>query len=216
MICPTLARMTQSSTPAGWYPEGDGERWWDGAQWSEHRRPRQVVPPQPGYAQPGFAQPGYAQPVKTSHTARNILIVFAVLFVLFVGGCFAAIGLFANKVNDTIDESIAGNNEPGGPNNPLTIHEGKAFEVSGFNYQAGWTISEDFGVIDIQGLRVENNRNDNDPAIVEIKFWSGNEVLALSNCVSEPIAVDTTVTLSCLSGDKLPPDYDKITINDSF
>ena len=28
------------STPAGWYPDGQGsQRWWDGNQWTEHTMP---------------------------------------------------------------------------------------------------------------------------------------------------------------------------------
>ncbi|HYG94832.1 MAG TPA: DUF2510 domain-containing protein [Nocardioides sp.] len=30
----------QPSTPAGWYPDGQGgQRWWDGTQWTEHTQP---------------------------------------------------------------------------------------------------------------------------------------------------------------------------------
>lgn len=43
-----------TNVPAGWYPDEQqpgGERWWDGFQWSEHRRPASVplapVPPAP-------------------------------------------------------------------------------------------------------------------------------------------------------------------------
>lgn len=174
------------------------------------------MPPQQEYPQQGYPQQ-YVQPVKKSHTARNLLLTFAVLLVLFVGGCFAVIALAANEVDNAIDDSIAADKEPGGPDNPLAIEEGEAFEVSGFNYQAGWTVSADSsGLIDIQGLKVENNRDDKDSAFVEIKFMSGSEVIALSDCTSGPITVGTTVTLSCFSGDNLPQDYDKITINDSF
>lgn len=44
--------MSDFSTPAGWYPDGDGwERRWDGSGWTDERRrmaePTQVRPPQP-------------------------------------------------------------------------------------------------------------------------------------------------------------------------
>ncbi len=43
--------------------------------------------------------------------------------------------MVGNKVNDAVnDDSL------GGPNNPLTITEGQAFEVNGFEYADGWTI----------------------------------------------------------------------------
>src|SRR3954452_17007621 len=87
--------MTQTpNPPAGWYPQGNQERWWDGNGWSDNFRPlgsEQAAQPAHGYAQPGYAQPqagssqptygqpAYGQPqpyltepVKKSHTARNI------------------------------------------------------------------------------------------------------------------------------------------------
>ena len=150
--------MTQTpNPPAGWYPQDNQERWWDGTGWSDNFRPlgsdqtQQPGQPmmtagypntyqqvqQPGYAQPTYGQPQpyLTQPVEKSHTARNILIVFAVLFLVFVGGCIAVVAVVGGKVNDAVnDDSV------GGPNNPLTITEGKAFEVNGFEYADGWTI----------------------------------------------------------------------------
>lgn len=175
----------------------------------------QHPPQQQPYGQqppPGY----YAQPPKKKHTARNILIAFAVLFVVFVGGCVAIVGMVGNEVSDAIDESEKKDREPGGPENPMDIVEGKAFEVSGFNYQPGWSIkSNEFGW-DIAKLRVENNRKDKDSALVEIKLWKGKEVLALADCTSEPIAPGTITRLSCLTADEFPEGYDRITINDTF
>ncbi|MBM9459487.1 DUF2510 domain-containing protein [Nocardioides sp. zg-536] len=50
--------MNEFSTPAGWYPDGDGwERRWDGTGWTEDRRrmaePTQVRPTPPGPTPPG-------------------------------------------------------------------------------------------------------------------------------------------------------------------
>ena len=82
----------------------------------------------------------------------------------------------------------------------MAITEGKAFEVDGFNYAAGWSIGKDaLGDLDVKGLKVTNNRDDTDSALVEIKVWKGTEVLALTDCTTEPIGVGTTVTLSCFS-----------------
>lgn len=173
-------------------------------------------PPAPQYAQqppPGYYPP---QPPKKSHTARNILIAFAVLFLLGVGGCFAAVGLAANEVGKSIDKQTAADKQPGGPDNPMKITEGKAFEVSGFNYADGWRINATPYGIDIKGLKVTNNRGEKDSALVEIKFMRGNEVAAVVDCTTEPIQPEQTTTLSCLSGDKLPKGYDQITINDTF
>ena len=39
--------MSDGSTPAGWYPDGQGgERWWDGNQWTDQTRPL-TAPPEP-------------------------------------------------------------------------------------------------------------------------------------------------------------------------
>jgi hypothetical protein len=198
--------MTQA--PAGWHPQGNVERYWDGGAWTDQTRPIPVAP-QPVYYAP--------QPVKQSHTARNILIVLGVLFILGVGGCLAVVGLAGNAVNDAIEEAEADDAKPGGPDNPLTIVEGQAFEVDGFSYAAGWSVGKDsIDDVDVQGLKVTNNRDKKDSALVEIKFWNGSEVLALADCTTEPIAQNTTTAVSCFSADKLPAAYDKITINDTF
>lgn len=175
---------------------------------TEQQQPQNPQQPPAGY---------YPPPVKKSHTLRNVLLVITGLFVLTIGGCLAVVGVAANEVSKSVDKSIAKDNEPGGPNSPMPIQEGKAFEVSGFEYQAGWTVRKDvLGMVDIKGLKVANNRDSKDSALIEIKFMSGTEVLALSDCTTEPITVGTTVTLSCFSADKLPAKYDTITINDSF
>jgi hypothetical protein len=208
--------MTQ--TPAGWYPEGDSERFWDGSRWTDQRRAFQAVPGTPPQ-QYGGAPATYVQgpPPTKSHTARNILIIFGVLFVLFVGGCFAVIAVTANEVDNVIDDAIEADQQPGGPDSPLEITEGEAFEVNGFDYAAGWGVQGDsLGFIEITELKVTNNRDEADSAIVEIKFWSGTEVLAVDNCSTEQIAVGTTTQVSCIGLDTLPDSYDRITINDSF
>jgi hypothetical protein len=150
---------------------------------------------------------------KKKHTVRNVLLIFLGVSILFVGGCLALIGGAANEIDKSIKES---DNKPGGADNPLTIKVGKAFEVDGFNYAGGWKAKNDFGAVGIKGLKVTNNRDDKDSALVEIKFWKGSEVLALADCTTEPIGVGTTVTLSCTSGDKLPRAYSKVTVNDTF
>jgi hypothetical protein len=228
--------MTQTpNPPAGWYPQGSQERWWDGTGWSDNFRPLgsdqapqpaaptaayQTTYPQP--AEPGWAQPTYGQPqpyqtqpVGKSHVARNILIVFGVLFVLFVGGCITVVAVVSDKVNDAVnDDSL------GGPNNPMTITEGKAFEVNGFDYGDGWTITNEpvSGTWNIDALKVTNNRGKADRLDVEIKLLNGGEVLATSICIAgdalDKIAKGTTVTVDCTSADPLPDAYDKITIQD--
>jgi hypothetical protein len=230
--------MTQTpNPPAGWYPQGNQERWWDGNAWSDNFRPlgseqaqQAMFQPvqQPAYQQPQYAQPQYGtpqygtpqtylpqQPVKQSHTARNILIVFGVLFLVFVGGCIAVVAVVGNKVNDAVnDDSV------GGPNNPLTITEGQAFEVRGFKYADGWTITPQpvSQTWSVDGLKVTNERGKSDRLDVEIKLLNANEVMATAFCVAgdgfEKVPEHTTVTVDCTSSDPIPTAYDKITIQD--
>ncbi|HET6939490.1 MAG TPA: DUF2510 domain-containing protein [Nocardioides sp.] len=220
--------MTQTpSPPAGWYPQGDQERWWDGVAWSDNFRPLgsgqgyQPVP-QPAYGQPAYGQPVYgaaqpyvAPPVQQSHTARNILIVLGVIFVLFVGGCVAVVAVVGHEVNQAVNDDTLG-----GPNNPLTITEGKAFEVNGFEYADGWTIAAEpvSQTWTIDNFKVTNHRGKADRLDVEIKLYNADEVTATTFCTVgdalDKIPEDTTATVKCTSGDPLPEAYDKVTIQD--
>ena len=175
--------------------------------------------PKPGDIQKGhvFTDQGTWAPVKPpkkKHTVRNIFLILILVTGLGIAGCTALVGGAANEISKSIEEDA---NKPGGTDNPMTITEGKPFEVDGFDYAAGWSLGKDgLGDLDVKGLKVTNNRDDKDSALVEIKLWKGTEVVALTDCTTEPIGVGTTVSLSCLSADKLPKGYDKITINDTF
>jgi T4 superinfection immunity protein/uncharacterized protein DUF2510 len=111
--------MTQPNDPisptsvAGWYPQGDAERWWDGANWTDHVRPGpgrptgilpaagqpysqapgsfQPQPYQPGYGQPAFAypaaQPPFAVPViQTGRGTNSAEVVIAWVFAVVTLG----------------------------------------------------------------------------------------------------------------------------------
>lgn len=145
-----------------------------------------------------------------------MILVLIAVFVLFIGGCLALVGGAVNEIDNAIDEAESADAEPGGPDNPLPITEGEAFSVSGFDYAAGWTIDQEYDLATIEGLKVTNNRDDKDSALVEVKFMQGSEVLALIDCTTEPINVGQTTTVDCFSSDEIPSDYDELTINDSF
>ncbi|MCD9198315.1 DUF2510 domain-containing protein [Aeromicrobium wangtongii] len=191
------------STRPGFYPDSSGTmRWWDGSTWTEHTQQAAAV---------------QVAPAKKSHTFRNVMLGIIAAGVLVIAGCTALLGSAANEVGESIEKEEAKDQQPGGPDNPLTIVEGKKFSVLGFDYSGGWRITDDgLGSPDIKGLKVTNNRGKKDSALVEIKFMKGSEVLAVANCTTEPVAVGETTTLSCFSADELPKAYDRITINDSF
>lgn len=195
---------TGANQPAGFYPDNTGTmRFWDGTSWTEHTQASGPAPT--------------PTPAKKSHTVRNVILGVIAVFVLLIGGCLALVGGAANEISNSIDDAEAQDSEPGGPDNPLEITPGEEFSVSGFEYAGGWKIAAgEFGGIDVTGLKVTNNRDDKDSALVEIKFMQGTEVLALVDCSTEPVAVSQTTTLDCVSGDDLPQDYDALTINDSF
>lgn len=175
---------------------------------SHPQQPQQIPPGQPpqGYYQQG-------PPPKKSHTLRNVLLVILALFVLGVGGCLAVVGTAANSVDKAITK---GENEAGGTNKPVTIKPGQAFDVRGFKYKAGWGLRNDFGSMDVTKLRVENTRAKRDSALVEIKVWQGQEIIARADCTTEPIMPKTVTKVTCISSDKLPAKYTRVTINDSF
>ena len=100
--------------------------------------------------------------------------------------------------------------------NPVTVVEGKAFDVREFSYAAGWKVtSNDFGM-ELKNLKVTNNRDKRDSALVTFKFMKGNEVLTSVDCSSDPILQGQTVTLNCFGTEPKPKGYDQITINDMF
>ena len=189
--------MTQTpQTPAGWYPANGVERWWDGNAWSDHTRPLGGAVPPPAAAPPYGATQAYGAvqpPAQKSHLARNLLIVFGILYLLFVGGCVAIVAVVGNEVENAVNDDT-----PGGPNNPLTIEPGEAFEVAGFEYAEGWTIGPDVaGLVSVEGLRVHNGRGKTDQAWVTVSLLLDDEIVADTNCTSESrIPEDTTVTLT--------------------
>ena len=174
--------------------------------------------PQIGDTKKGFVftENGW-QSTKPPKKKRTFLKVFLALVTAGIVGTIAVIVMISSAANSVSNSISENDNKPGGHSNPMTITEGKAFEVDGFNYDAGWKIADDgLGDFTVKGLKVTNNRDKQDSALVEIKLWKGSEVLALTDCNTEPIAQGTTVTLSCSGADKLPKKFDKVTINDTF
>jgi hypothetical protein len=174
--------------------------------------------PQIGETKKGyvFTENGWvpSQPPKKKHTFLKVFLALCAFGVVCVIGLIVLIGGAANEVSKSIADDA---NKPGGTDNPMTIHPGKPFEVDGLNYAGGWKIANDgLGDATVNGLKVANNRDSKDSAIVEIKLWKGKEVKALVDCTTDPIDVGTTVKVSCLGTDKLPKTFDRVTINDSF
>lgn len=189
----------------GWFPQPDGrERYFDGENWTDHFRVGQTH----FHLHP---------PPQKSNAWKWILVVLFVVGILCCGGfaaCTAGVFSAAEEVSKSVE---AEESETGGRNVAMEISEGESFEVRGFNYAEGWSVSEgSFDSVDIEGLKVTNNREKPDSANVDIKFMKGSEILASVGCSSDRLQVGETATLSCLSGDDMPTDYDTITIHDTF
>lgn len=56
-------------TPAGWYPSGNVQRYWDGGQWTEQTAPLQGASAQAGPSQPA---PSHGAPVHTGPAANAL------------------------------------------------------------------------------------------------------------------------------------------------
>jgi hypothetical protein len=202
----------------------DGKWRWDGHNWLPNQAaPESPAPPSPygqpqqPYGQYPAAPYGTFNPPQKSNTTRNVLLILGLVALLFVGGCVALVGLAVNEVDNQVDEFTENDDSPGGVNNPLTIEAGKAFDVYGFEYQAGWTVvADDLGEADIEGLKFENQRDAIDEASVRVKLFQGNELLATVSCSSETAEVGQIVPLDCYSSDTMPATYDEITIADAY
>ena len=73
------------STPAGWYPQSDGrQRYWDGAQWTEHFAPGTAEASAPVSAAPKAKGPWYSK--------KAVLIPAGIVALLIVGGALSGGG----------------------------------------------------------------------------------------------------------------------------
>ncbi|HYJ68378.1 MAG TPA: hypothetical protein VEX15_12060 [Nocardioidaceae bacterium] len=174
--------------------------------------------PQIGEAKNGYVltENGWT-PTRPPKKKRTFLKVFLALCAFGIVSVIAIVALLASAANEVSNSIEADANKPGGTDNPMAITEGKPFAVDGFKYAAGWQIAHDgLGDATVKDLKVTNDRDSKDSALVEIKLWKGTEVKTLVDCTTSPIDVGSTVTLSCLSTDPMPKHFDKVTINDSF
>ncbi len=93
-----------SSQGAGWYPDPDQpqlQRYWDGTQWTDHRRdPRQAAPPgQPQQLQPQpFMQPSPATPPTQPPVLSSIAIALGVIAIFFLWPVFGTAGIICGAI----------------------------------------------------------------------------------------------------------------------
>ena len=208
----------------GWYPSDGQMRYWDGNAWTEQTRPLQAdaasVPTQP-YGQPQQpVQPVYVVGQKKSHTLRNVLLILVLLMVLFVGGCFALLGVAGNEVSKSIDKSIS---DEAANDKPVAVAEGAAFDHDGFATAKGWKVApQEFGGVTIKGLSV-TLEDDQDvsgggrTALFTFRLYDGKTVVSEITCSSNEMQEGETTRMDCFSGEtEKVGKWDTIKVADAF
>ncbi|MBN9240763.1 MAG: hypothetical protein BGO97_13705 [Micrococcales bacterium 70-64] len=94
--------MAEEYTRPGWYPDpqGSGERWWNGASWSDTRRGAAAAPPPPAARPDPYARPTTVVPSgATVDLSQNrfallaIILGFVGLFASITGPAAIVLGL---------------------------------------------------------------------------------------------------------------------------
>ena len=160
------------SAPAGWYPQPDGrQRWWDGAQWTEHYHDATTPAADAAASSEAgaatdttagaatgadhpYTSPG--APSSGSGVGKGCLIAAAIVAVLVALMVVAGIVLFntaKKKVEEviptTFPTSTSGPGLPGLPTLPgsdgaeATATVGEAFTLGELSFQSGWSIGDD-------------------------------------------------------------------------
>lgn len=148
------------------------------------------------------------QPPQRSNTTRNILIAVGVGIVLFCGGLFALAAWAISQADWDLDNDYRGSED-----DPIVVAEGAAFEIRGFDYEEGWSVTPE----GITGLRATNNRDDEDAEriFLRLSLLRDNEVLGEITCSSNAtVRFERAVTLDC-TGFDVPTGYDEIEVYDT-
>ncbi|MEO9321922.1 hypothetical protein ABFT23_00425 [Nocardioides sp. C4-1] len=165
--------------------------------------PQQPYPP---YGSP-YGQYGYPTPPR-NNTTRNILIGVGVGIVLFCGGLFAVGAWVVGQADFDTNDYV------GSEDDPITVAEGEAFEIRGFDVEDGWSVGPD----GITGLRATNDRDDEDTESLSLNFTMirDNEVLGEVRCSSSAsVRFGRAVRLECTGYDVPVGTYDEIEVYDT-
>ncbi len=179
-------------------------------------------PQQPYQQQPyppyGGAYPNpYAQmPQQKSNTTRNVLLIVGGVVLLFCAGIVAFFVWVVNNVDEAFDPDYRGSED-----DPLTVAEGEAFEIRGFEYDDGWTVRAapaGTGDLEITGLRTTNARDDEDAesAYLVFRFYRDDEQLASISCGGVyNLAHDRSATIECTTYGADVTGFDEIEVYDN-
>ncbi len=175
--------------------------------------------PYPSYGAGAYPNPYGQVPPQRPRTTRNVLIVVGVVIVAFCAGLVGLGVLAVNKVDDGFDSAF---NEDyrGSQNDPLTLEEGESFEIRGYSYAEGWTLTPNSDYDDqITGLKATNNDADTESynrISLVFTFYSGDEALGQVDCRSAvSLRRGKSTTLDCSSSETVPSGYDTLEVYDS-
>lgn len=184
----------------------------------------QVPPGQPpaGYPPQGYGQSpaGYpVQPQQKSHVLRNVLIILAAVLVLGCGGCFAIVGLGLHQANKVITKAEQNATRPGGPQNPITVQQGRPFTLNSMDFHQGWRVvgSGPAGST-IENLKVTHHRRGDQHVmeLVTFTFYRHGRELASATCAAGPLNYGQTASLDCTPTGQVLKHYDRITVHDTL
>lgn len=167
-------------------------------------------PPYGAYPNP------YAQfPPPRNNTTRNVLLIVGGVVLLF---CLGVIGFFVWALNG-IEDAFEGDDFPGSDDDPITVTEGEAFEIRGFEYAAGWSVTSTGDELSVDDLRATNERADGDSESIalRLRLYEGNEQVAVVRCSTVlDLAPDRAATLNCTSlvSGTTPVTFDEIEVYD--
>jgi hypothetical protein len=146
-----------------------------------------------------------------------VLLILLAVVVLFFVGCSILVGTVVHKAGKAIDTEVS-------RHAPTTVSPGQEFTHDGFRAARGWRLAKVHGtnLATITGLRVTNEANgafggaDGRAAILTFRLYDGDTVVGQIDCNGRQIKEGESSGMQCVSGDPLPPTYNKIEVTDMF
>ena len=167
------------------------------------------------YSQGSFPNPyaQFPQPPK-SNTTRNVLLIVGAVVLLFCGGIVAFLAWAISNADNAFDNDYRGSED-----DPVTVTEGEAFSIRGFDYAKGWSVvTDENGSIEVEGLKVTNDRDDEDAdsLFIHFDFYQDDVRLTSVSCSGGGnITYGRTAALDCSGYSAEVTGYDEIQVYDT-
>ena len=168
-------------------------------------------PPPPPY-QPYQPPSPYGQPKRSSN--RTLWIVLGViggLLLLCCGGGVVALGIFANEVDNVIEEENRNNR-------PTEVGVGEAFEHDEYRADGGWEVASEelAATFTITGLTLTNGGDTDRSAQLTFTVYEGDRLVGEILCTTPALAPDEAAEADCYSADDFAPGFDEVRVADSY